>query len=177
MHKEYKVKPMVPTVLGGVCVALGAAGIIYERDTGYYVVSLLLVIFGVYFFFRMMTRKLVLDETGITIKMPGNDENIPWELIIAVYTEKNMSGLRTKVRYADNAEVRKRLVADNIRDIESPQVSATRMIRIPANLYEDYKGIVAEIVDNVDGKVFLDEYTAVMARERMYQEGRSFRRD
>ena len=177
MHKEYKVRPLMPGLLGGICVVLGVFGIIYERDSNYYVVALMLLIFGVYYFFRMITRSIVLDEQGITIKMPGNTELIPWNLIIAVYSEKNMNGLRTKVRYADNRDVRKRLLADNIKDIQNPEVASTQMIRLPEKLYEDYRGLVAEIVDHIDGKVFLDEFTATMARERMYKDGRSFKRD
>ena len=177
MHKEYRVRPLMPGLLGGICVTLGVAGIIYERDSNYYVFALMLLIFGVYYFFRMITRTIILDDTGITVKMPGNSELIPWNLIIAVYSEKNMNGLRTKVRYADNRDVRKRLLADNIRAVENPEVASTQMIRLPEKLYYNYRNLIAEIVDHVDGKVFLDEFTATMAREQMFKEGRSFKRD
>lgn len=160
--KEYRILKRKALSTSAILFGLGLVGVLTRQGRGYFFFGIFLLFLAVYYYWRSTKRKIVVTDEAVIEQGWGKETVVPWNMIVAVYTSKGDRGLQTRIRYATNRETRKRLLKDDLSSLDFADVTESLVLKIPEQ-YEDFQDLLYEIVQRVDEKVFLDEYTPYYA--------------
>lgn len=142
--------------------AVGVFAIISRKGIYLQAFGVLCIIFGFYALWRNKQHKIILTDTALIHKHWHTTKEIPYNLMVAIYIakrgERKEKKYTTAIRYATNRDARKRAIREDIWNVDLKDLEDIYVLKIPSE-FENYKDLMKTLIDRVDDKVLVDEFT------------------